>query len=142
MATTGIFNGTKLNIYMNDSGTYKPIAHATSCEISFTHSPRETTTKDSGGDTERAAGARDWSMSVEALFAQDYAGTKRGSLELLIALRHGIELEVRFSSEVSGDRRFAGKCYITDLSVNAGVEENVSYSASFSGSGAITYLTI
>lgn len=142
-ATTGIFNGTALNIYILDGGTYKAIAHAQSCEISFTHSLRETTSKDSGGDTERLPGKRDWSMTVEALFALDYAtATKRGVNELFDALKAGTPLTARFTNENSGDKRFQGTVYLTDLAVNAGVEENASFNASFAGSGAITFTTI
>lgn len=133
MATTGIFNGTDLNIYLGG----EPIAHATSCEVSFSHSPREATTKDSGGDTDRLPGKRDWNMTAEALYANDYGSSKLGIIELFNALKAGTELTAVFKSATAGDKTFTGAVLITDLSVNAGTEENVSYSVSFSGNGAI-----
>jgi len=140
-ATTGIFNGTDLNIYI-DGATDDPIAHAQSCEISFTQELRDVTTKDSAGDTERLPGKRDWSMSVEALFALDYAATKTGATELFDALKAGTKLAIKFTNANSGDKEFLGSCYISDLSLNAGVEETVSYSASFVGDGPITFVAI
>jgi hypothetical protein len=138
MATAGIFNGTDLKVYIVDT-TDKPIAHATSCEISFTHSPRECTTKDSGGDTDRLPGKRDCTISVEALYAEDVANaTKRGIIELFTALKNGTALSLKFSTKASGDKIYAVTGYLTDLSINAGTEENASYSATFAGSGAFT----
>lgn len=144
MATAGIFNGTNLNVYLvqieDEVEVLYPLAHATSCEISFTHSPREATTKDSAGDTARLPGKRDWSLSTEALFALDYATAddKSGITELYAALKVGTKLKVKFTSNIIGDYEFNGYCYLSDISVNAGVEENASYSASFAGTGAIT----
>lgn len=144
MATAGIFNGTNLNVYLvatvEEEEVLYPLAHATSCEISFTHSAREATTKDSGGDTQRLPGKRDWSLSTEALFALDYdtPDDRTGITELYAALKAGTKLLVKFTSNILGDYEFNGYCYLSDISVNAGLEENVSYSASFSGTGAIT----
>ncbi len=119
----------------------QPVAHATSCEVSFTHSAREVLTKDSGGDTGRLPGLRDWSLSCEALYANDYndgiADDRQGMTELYTALKNGDKLMVKFSSEVQGDYEFEGHVFLTDLSMNAGMEENASYSASFAGTGAI-----
>lgn len=139
-ASTGIFNGTDFNVYLFDT-TDKPIAHATSAEISFSHSPREATTKDSGGDTDRLPGKRDWSVSVEALHANTETG-KQGFAEIFSALKNGTALTVTFTNQNAGDKEYTGTVYVTDCSLNAGVEENMTMSASFSGSGPITEATI
>jgi len=138
--STGIFNGTDFKVYLLDT-TDKPIAHATSCEISITHSPREATTKDSGGDTDRLPGKRDWSVSVEALHANTETG-KQGFAEIFTALKAGSELTITFGNANAGDTEYSGNVYVTDCSLNAGVEENMTMSASFSGSGALAAATI
>jgi predicted secreted protein len=133
--TAGIFNGTDLKVYVEGL----PIAHATSCELSVTHSPREATTKDSAGDTARLPGKRDWSMSCDALYAEVYDDTEvTGFLELVAAIKAGTKLTLEFKTDVVGDQIYTGEAYLTDLNINAGTEENASYTASFAGTGAIS----
>lgn len=147
MATQGIFNGTNLNVYImvvipaTDPIEYEDIsvAHATSCEISFTHSAREVLTKDSGGDTQRLPGLRDWSLSCEALYANDYSEVtdRKGMTEIYASLKTGQKVKLKFSSAEVGDHEFEGEGFVDNISLNAGLEENASYSASFAGTGAI-----
>lgn len=134
MATAGIFNGTNLNLKL----ATLPIAHATSCEISFSHSPREITSKDSGGVTERAPGKKDTTISADALYAEDHGGTKTGISVLFTAWKNRTKLAFDFTSGVTGDKKYTGDCYITDLSANAGVEENATFSISLAVDGAVT----
>lgn len=149
MATSGIFNGTDLNIFIDRGAIvleewvedWQPIAHATSCELSLSHSPRDTSTKDSAGETERAPGKLDWSISADALYAIDYTDSE-GMTELFDAIENNEKLKIKFSSEVVGDQEYDGEGYVTDLSLNAGVEENASYSVSIAGTGALTKTTI
>jgi cytochrome c oxidase assembly protein Cox11 len=48
-------------------------------------------------------------------------------------------LTVKFSTEVSGDYYWEASAYVTSLEVNSGMEDNVSYSATFELTGAITF---
>jgi hypothetical protein len=132
--TTGIINGTDLKVFIEGL----PVAHSTSCELSLTHSPRESTTKDSGGDTARLPGKRDWSLSCDSLYAEVYDDEeKTGFLELVAAIKAGTKLALEFKTDVVGDQIYSGNAYLTDLNINAGTEENASYTASFAGTGAI-----
>jgi predicted secreted protein len=140
--TTGIINGTDLNIYLTVGGTDKPIARATSCELSVSMNLRDATTKDSGGDAERLPGLAEWSVSVDALYSEDYAATKQGMTELFTALKTGAKVAVVFSTQQTGDKSYKGDAYVSDLSLNAGTEENATYSASFQGTGEIEVITI
>jgi len=130
--TAGIFNGTNLKVYVAGA----VVARATSCELSISSNLRDATTKDSGGDAERLPGLREWSLSTDALYSEDYTGA--GVDELFAAIKNGTKLAVKFSTNNIGDHEYAGNAYVTDLSMNAGTEENATYSASFQGTGAIT----
>ena len=44
--------------------------------------------------------------------------------------------------EVTGDCYWEASAYVTSLEVNAGMEDNVTYSATFELTGTITYGTV
>jgi predicted secreted protein len=131
MASTGKNNGTLLALYVG--GT--KIAHLTSSEVSFEHSTRDATTKDSAGYKEVLEGLRSGSFSGEGYFAEDAA---YGYNDLFAAYTGRTQLTVRYSSEVAGDEYYEGTCYLTSLSRSSGVEETETFSASFEMTGAPT----
>lgn len=132
MATTGILNTTSLRVYVGGTA----VAHATDASISFSMSPRDVTTKDSGGYRELLEGLRQFSLSTSALYAMDAA---YGVDDLYTALDDRTQITVRFSTEESGDDYFEGTCYCTSLEISSsGAEDNASYSASFEGTGEPT----
>jgi hypothetical protein len=63
-----------------------------------------------------------------------------GFLELVAAIKAGTKLTLEFKTDVILDQVYSGYCYLTDLNINAGTEENASYTASFAGTGAITMI--
>lgn len=128
MATTGKVNGTLITLHVG--GT--EIACLTSNSISFAHSPRETTNKDSGGWKEVSTGLNSWSMSGEGYFAEDatYGFT---DLQALILAR-GV-VTVLESSEVIGDKTYSGSAYITALERTSPLEETVTFSVTLEGTG-------
>lgn len=133
--TTGVMNGTLMAVYVSETeGSEVLIAHATSCSFDFTHDPRDTTTKQSAGFVEKLEGLRSGSLSCEALYAED---ASVGVDELFAANRN--KIFVVFSpTENVGDTRIRFEARLTSLSISSGVEDNVSYSASFDSSGVIT----
>ena len=134
MATTGISNGTLFGLYVG--GTL--IAHGTSHSFSRSMETRDATSKDSGGNSESLEGLRSWEVSGDFLFAQD-AAYGVDDLDAVIEARSVVVL--RFESNVSGDKYWNGNAFMTELSVEAGTEESMSFSASFTGTGAINYTT-
>lgn len=135
MATTGVVNATLVGVYV---GTTK-IAHITSAQLSFSHSPREITSNDSAGWETMAAGKRGWEMSGDSLFNFDGAYTF-DDLFNLIDTRGSVTL--KFSTEVSGDKKYTGTAFLTSLSASGSTEENETYSFTFKGSGAIAEATV
>ncbi len=78
-------------------------------------------------------------LSTEAL----YAGPGDSSTnylfdDLFTDLISGTALTIKFTTDVQGDNVFTMSAICTSLDLNAGVEENTSYSASFEVTGAIT----
>ena len=132
MPTTGKMNATLLAVYVG--GT--KISHATEGSISLNMDTRDVTTKDSAGYRELLEATRSWSMSASAMYADD---ATYGVNALETAWENRTALTIRFSTEVTGDDYFEGTAYLTSLELNGGVEDTVSYSVSFEGTGTITF---
>ena len=128
-------NGTVLGVY--HGGVL--IAHATECSISMSMDTRDASTKDSGGYRDLLEGARSGSISVSALYEDLNSIQGVDDLMTNYAARSGIQ--VRFSTAVSGDHYWSALAYLTSLELSASKEDNVTYSASFELTGAITYGT-
>ena len=135
MATTGIMNGTLLGVYAGST----LIAHATEGSISLSMDTRDATTKDSSGTRDILEATKSGTISVSALYAED---ATYGVDDLMTAWSGRTALTVKFSTEVSGDHYWSASAYVTSLEVNAGMEDNVTYSATFELTGAITYTTV
>jgi len=125
-------NGTLLGVYSAST----LIAHATEGSISLSMDTRDATTKDSSGTRDLLEATKSGTISVSALYAEDAA---YGVQELMTAWSARTALTVKFSTEVVGDYYWSASAYITSLEVNSGMEDNVSYSATFELTGAITY---
>ena len=125
-------NGTLLGVYSAST----LIAHATEGSISLSMYTRDATTKDSSGTRDLLEATKSGTISVSALYAEDAA---YGVQELMTAWSARTALTVKFSTEVSGDYYWSASAYVTSLEVNSGMEDNVSYSATFELTGAITY---
>jgi len=132
MATTGIMNGTLLGVYVGTT----LIAHATEGSISLSMDTRDATTKSSAGTRNLLEATKSGTISVSALYAEDAA---YGVDDLMTPWAARTPIIVKFSTEVTGDHFWSASAYITSLEVSAGMEDNVSYSATFELSGAITY---
>lgn len=128
-------NGTLLGVYAGST----LIAHATEGSISLSMDTRDATTKGSGGSRDLLEATKSGTISVSALYADDAAF---GVNDLMGAWTSRTTLAVKFSTEVSGDSYWSADAYITSLEVNAGMEDNVTYSATFELTGTITYTTV
>ena len=128
-------NGTLLGVY--SAGTL--IAHATEGSISLSMDTRDATSKDSSGSRDLLEATKSGTISVSALYAEDAA---YGVDDLMTSWAARTTLTVKFSTEVTGDHYWEASAYVTSLEVNSGMEDNVSYSATFELSGAITYGTV
>ena len=134
MASTGFINATKFGLYVQGI----LVSFSTNCSIEKSMDTREVTNKQSGGNAEFRESKKSWSGSGEFVFAPDATYT----YEDLYALWNArTMITARWSTEVSGDKFYTGSAYITGLSMTAPVEDNMSYSVSLQGTGAITEAT-
>tara|TARA_R110002096_G_scaffold431560_1_gene646955 strand:+ start:490 stop:1260 length:771 start_codon:yes stop_codon:yes gene_type:complete len=116
----------------------EPIAHSTSASISFNNDLRDITSKDSGGYQENAGGLRSFELSTDAL--QD-VNADLDFKEFYDDVHERNEVIVRFAERATGastDVKWEGSGYISSLSMDAGVEENVTYSVTITGTGVVT----
>lgn len=136
MATAGKMNATLLKVYIGGTA----IAHSTSGQISLNTDMRDVTTKDSSGNREVLPGLRSGSISTSGLYAEDAA---YGIIDLQALRDAGTAVTVKFSTEVSGDHYYESSGYIASIELNAdSPEDNVTFSATFELTGALTYGTI
>jgi predicted secreted protein len=139
MPTTNVINSTLVAVYVLDT-TYKKIAHMNDASFSLSMEPRDITTKDSAGYRALLEGLRSWSMSSSNLFAFD-AGSGVEELRALLVARTPITL--RWATQVSGDQYVQGSAYLTSVEENSpGAEDNVSFSVTFEGTGAVTIASL
>lgn len=140
MATTGIVNGTAFGVYVGSSNSL--IAFATSCSVSITHSPRNTTNNNSGGYTSRMAGTIDWEISCDSLVAMTTATATAFYQMFSTYLDTREVLYIKFKTTVSGDKYFVGYAVMTSLSIDAPNQESSTMSCSFVAAGPLTLSTV
>ena len=131
MATTGIINGTNLLVYVGGTA----ITHSTSASISFSMETRDASTKDSAGYREILEGQRSFTIEAEAMTALDAA---EGFEELFAAWVARTALTIKFGTADSDDQFYQGTGYCTSLSMDSGVEDSSTFSASFEMTGTVT----
>lgn len=119
------------------ANAYEPIAFSTSASISFTRDLRDITTKDSDAWTEQAPGMKSFEMSTDAL--QDYTSDLNFQ-QFIDDLGTGNNITLRFKQRTTGgsDYYYEGDAIVSSLSVEAGVEDNLTYSVTFTGTASVT----
>ena len=138
--TTNVMNGTDLAVYFsNTSGSEVLLGHATECSISFSEDARDITTKDSAGWRELLEGLKSFTVSTSHLHAEDDTNNVQ-DIWSAFNLREKVYLLI--STENTGDYRFACEARISSLEMSAATEDNVTYSVSFEGTGAPSYIEI
>lgn len=133
-------NGTRIGLYVGA----ELIAVATSHELSLSANMVETTSKDSGGDSEFIPGLRNATVSVEG-FYQEVAGASSYNQEDLFALhadRTKVTLKWGELSTQTGETQYSASAYISSLSFSASLEDAVTFSAEFQITGAVTKAAI
>lgn len=144
MASTSIMNSTDVVIQISeDSGTtYDIIGRATSASLSVSMETRDTTTKDSAGWQENLEGLKSWSLSGDGLVTYSITGDYDTPDDLFTLLSNRTLVKVKFGSATSGEIDYTGDAYLVSYEQEAGVEENVTYSFSFTGTGTLTQASV
>ena len=141
-ASTAIMNATDVLIqFSTDGTTYDEVGRMTNASLSVSMETRDTSTKDSAGWRELLEGQKSWSLSGDGLVVYSLTGAD-GYSDLFGYLNGRTNLYVKFGSASSGEKFYSGRGFITSLDQEAGVEDNVTFSFSFEGTGALTEGTV
>ncbi len=146
MPTTGIFNGTSLVVLIGS----EVIGFATSCSLSIAIDTPDASTKQSLGWADEIGGQKSWSLTTDGL-----ATVSPGPLASFVntteltnfaILRQPVT--VKFTTvnndtspgvtPVVGDTYYSGQAFIESVDMTADMENPVTYSVSFKGTGALT----
>ena len=128
-----IINATEVVLSVTTGGSLQAVAHSTSASLSMSMDLRDSTTKSSLGYSESLGGLRSWEMSGDA-FVEIGSITGADIEELWTTWEARAAVNVKFGA--SG-MEYTGSAFITSISIDAGVEENATYSISLTGTGAI-----
>lgn len=144
MAATSIMNSTDVVIQISEDGgtTYDIIGRATSASLSVSMETRDTTTKDSSGWQENLEGLKSWSLSGDGLVTYSISGDYDTPDDLFTLLSNRTLVKVKFGSATSGEIDYTGDAYLVSYEQEAGVEENVTYSFGFTGTGVLTQASV
>jgi len=128
-----IKNGTDFAIYYDGD----LIARGTSHDFEITMETRDASTKDSAGWKESCEAQRSWSMSGEFVF--DTSAALDGNFDSLLANIDARDIvEISFNQTGPSDL-WHGLAMVTSLSLSTPLEDTVTYSASFEGTGVLTH---
>lgn len=95
----------------------------------------DVTTKSSNGWRESVASIKDWGVDCDGLLVEN--DTAYTSLETAYMNGETVTVEVGFPSGT----KYSGTAIITDFPIEAPYDDNVTYSVSFQGTGALTKTT-
>ena len=149
MATTSVFNGTSLVVLI---GT-EVIGFATSCSLSIAIDTPDASTKQSLGWAEEIGGQKSWSVTTDGLatVVPGATATYISTAELSALAVARASVLVKFTTvnngtvdgvtPVAGDVIYSGQAFIESVDMTADMENPVTYSVSFKGTGALTIAT-
>lgn len=124
-------NGT-LYLVKSDGTT---IGSTTNASLSLSIDLPETTTKGSAGWAEHLQGLRSWEGSFEGLY--DETDTY-GLTELYAEITNRTTFTILIESTTVGNIEFTGTASLSNIEATFEMEQPVGWSASFTGSGALT----
>ena len=146
MATTSVFNGTSLVVLI---GT-EVIAFATSCSLSIAIDTPDSSTKQSLGWADEIGGQKSWSLTTDGLatVVPGSVATYISTTELSNLAIARTAVTVKFTTvnndtvggvtPVTGDTIYSGSAFIESVDMTADMENPVTYSVSFKGTGVLT----
>ncbi len=129
--TAGVINGTALGLYVSTN----LVAISTTCSLSQKMEIRDTTNKDSGGFKSGLKGVKSWSIECSALVAFDETYNAAWLQGLYTT---GAEVAVKIATTNGDDYYYTGNAIISSLKVDAPMEQNATFSATFNGSGTLS----
>jgi|AntAceMinimDraft_16_1070373.scaffolds.fasta_scaffold09280_7 predicted secreted protein len=140
--TETVINGTNLRLYVDGD----VVGRATSCSLSMSKELAETVHKDNiGGWATQESRKKSFSIAFEGFTSELQTLNSvdvKSSADLFDIFNASTPILWKFTTDETGDTQYAGSAHLSELSINAAVEENSTTSGSFTGTGAITKTTI
>ena len=148
LTNADIIKGGHLMVFVNST----PIAFATSHTFNKTLNTQEISTKDHGDFAAILPQNISWEITTENLYSltdyQTLNNTFKNKQEVTVAFgestysqsttQEGIVGVAQATNWALGSFYESGKAYITSLNVTAGAGENATFSATFTGNGALS----
>ena len=147
MATSGIYDGTDLRLYVNSgTGTKTAIGYAQSCSLNLSADSVEITHKDNAGGgvwAESTPKTLSGSIDFEGYMSQTTIGTSTTLYNTLFnyySTRTKIAFAVKTGT--TGDYQYTGYCHVTDLAFTAADKEEATFTATLTITGQVVQSTI
>lgn len=129
-----IVNATDVVLSVTTLSGLEAMAHSTSASLSMSMDLRDKTSKSSAGWQENLGGLKSWEMSGDSFVEIGNISGKADIEELFTVWNTGDAITVNFGAT---GMVYSGQAIITSMSIDAGVEENATYSISLTGSGPL-----
>lgn len=148
MATSGIYDGSTLRLYIDDASTdsKKAIGYATVVNTSFSAETVSITHKDNpGGGTweEITPKTRSGTITCEAYWSQTVIGTSTKIYSTLWDyFENGTKITWAVKTGTTGDYQTVGYGYITQIDGSAPDKEEATFSFTITNSGQARHITI
>lgn len=130
-----IYKGRDLRIKVEG----KTVFHATECSFSSSMNIDSVATKDTIGEVGTPS-TLSWTLSTNALMTNAPSGstTTQGTKSIFDYHTAGTRVSIEFTTGVNGDMIISGEAYIESCEIQAPVQGNATFSASFKGDGNYT----
>lgn len=132
--------GYQAQFYISDDGgtTWTALGETRDMTLSVTNNEVESTSFDSAGWMEVLGGIKEWEASTESLWV--YANG--GQADLFTALTGGTSVKIRVLPKTgTGNSGYTGTAICTSWELAAAVDDVVTLSATFKGTGSLTTYT-
>lgn len=136
--TVGVVNTNLMRI--STGATPTSITCQTNAELKVTNGTRQTVCKEIGQWDSYLYATSNWTMSGEALFSYD---ATNGGVAIFDIAAGQTTIALVYGSGVTGDVKWSGTALVTEWTLSSqGTNENVTYSYTLQGTGALTKGTI
>lgn len=125
-----LVNGTDLVLYAVDGGTNYAFGHSRSFTLNLEANPIDVTSRDSQGWSEFIMGTRSFTFDFDGLV--DYADYIDPAW-IEAAIENKTKFLVKFTTNLSGSLIFNGYVYVSSMTIDAPMEDVVTYSGTLQG---------
>ena len=127
-----IVNATDVVVKIHTTAGSTPsdvLLHCTSASLSISRDLRDSTTKASEGWQDNLPGLKSWEISGDGFVDFDGTLDSKDLIDKMISATPQVEVSFGFA----GQGVFTGEAIISSFSIDAGVEENATYSLTLTG---------